>query len=216
MAESLNYQQMSKDIVRLVGGVENIQSVSHCMTRLRFVLKAESKADTASLKAMKGVLGVVSAGGQYMIILGKNLPPVFEAVQKQFNLSEGQNTSENLDADLVAEKKPLTVKSAALAVLGYVSSSVSPMITGLVAGGMLTATKNDPVSSLGTIPVGVILISQTKATILIPTIENASQRRLMMKSTPPLYFLSVKSYAVLKALWKRLIRLSFFVPSSAL
>ena len=67
MAESLNYQQMSKDIVRLVGGVENIQSVSHCMTRLRFVLKAESKADTASLKAMKGVLGVVSAGGQYMI-----------------------------------------------------------------------------------------------------------------------------------------------------
>ena len=137
MAESLNYQQISKAIVRLVGGVENIQSVSHCMTRLRFVLKTESKADTASLKAMKGVLGVVSAGGQYMIILGKNLPPVFEAVQKQFNLSEGQNTSENLDADLVAEKKPLTVKSAALAVLGYVSSSVSPMITGLVAGGML-------------------------------------------------------------------------------
>ena len=137
MAESFNYQQMSKDIVRLVGGVENIQSVSHCMTRLRFVLKAESKADTNSLKAMKGVLGVVSAGGQYMIILGKNLPPVFEAVQKQFNLSEGQNTNENLDADLIAEKKPLTPKSAVLAVLGYVSSSVSPMITGLVAGGML-------------------------------------------------------------------------------
>ena len=137
MAEKLNYQQMASDIVKLVGGTENIQSVSHCMTRLRFILKSEDKADTAAIKKMPGVLGVVSAGGQYMVVLGKNLPPIFEAVQKQFNLTEGQNTDENLDKDLVAEKKPLTVKSAALAVLGYVSASVTPMITGLVAGGML-------------------------------------------------------------------------------
>lgn len=137
MAETLNFQQMATEIVQLVGGTGNIQSVSHCMTRLRFVLKSEDKADTAAIKKIKGVLGVVSAGGQYMVVLGKNLPPVFEAVQKQFNLTEGQNTDENLDKDLVQEKKPLTLKSAALAVLGYVSSAVSPMITGLVAGGML-------------------------------------------------------------------------------
>lgn len=137
MAEQLNFQQMAADIVQLVGGTGNIQSVSHCMTRLRFVLKSEDKADTAAIKKIKGVLGVVSAGGQYMVVLGKNLPPVFEAVQKQFNLTEGKNTDENLDKDLEPEKKPLTVKSAAMAVLGYVSASVSPMITGLVAGGML-------------------------------------------------------------------------------
>lgn len=137
MAETLNFQQMAADIVQLVGGTGNIQSVSHCMTRLRFVLKSEDKADTAAIKKIKGVLGVVSAGGQYMVVLGKNLPPVFEAVQKQFNLTEGENSDENLDKDLVPEKKPLTAKSAAMAVLGYVSASVSPMITGLVAGGML-------------------------------------------------------------------------------
>lgn len=137
MAEQLNFQQMAADIVQLVGGTENIQSVSHCMTRLRFVLKSEDKADTAAIKKIKGVLGVVSAGGQYMVVLGKNLPPVFEAVQKQFNLTEGKNTDENLDKDLPAEKKPLTVQSAAMAVLGYVSAAVSPMISGLVAGGML-------------------------------------------------------------------------------
>lgn len=147
MAEQLNFQQMATDIVRLVGGTDNIQSVSHCMTRLRFVLKAESKADTEAIKKIKGVLGVITAGGQYMVVLGKNLPPIFEAVQKQFNLAEGRNTDENLDKgrntdenpdeNLTEEKKPLTPKTALLAALGYVSSSVSPMITGLVAGGML-------------------------------------------------------------------------------
>lgn len=71
MAEKFDPAQAAADIVRLVGGTENISSLGHCMTRLRFVLNDESKADTEALRAVKGVLGTVSAGGQYMVILGK-------------------------------------------------------------------------------------------------------------------------------------------------
>ena len=133
MAEKLNYTQMAHDIVQLVGGAENVVSLGHCMTRLRFVLKDESRADTKRIKAVKGVLGVVSAGGQYMVILGQNLLPVYETAIRDFHLNAGAETTENLDA----KKQPLTPKTAVLGALGYVSGAVASMLPGLVAGGML-------------------------------------------------------------------------------
>ena len=72
------------EIVRLVGGKENINSVAHCMTRLRFVVKDLKKADQEALKKVPGVLGVIYAGGQLMVVLGKNLLPVYETVVKDF------------------------------------------------------------------------------------------------------------------------------------
>lgn len=133
MAEKLNYTQMAHDIVQLVGGAENVVSLGHCMTRLRFVLKDESRADTEQIKTVKGVLGVVSAGGQYMVILGQNLLPVYETAIRDFHLNAGAETTENLDA----KKQPLTPKTAVLGALGYVSGAVASMLPGLVAGGML-------------------------------------------------------------------------------
>lgn len=133
MADKLNYKQMAADIVEKVGGPSNVKSLGHCMTRLRFILKDESKADAETIQKMKGVIGVVSAGGQFMVILGQNLLPVYEAAVKDFNLNTGATTTENLDK----EKEPLTLKKAGREVLGYISASVNPLVTGLVAGGML-------------------------------------------------------------------------------
>lgn len=131
----MDYKKLAADIVTNVGGVENIKIVSHCMTRLRFNLKDVKKADKENLEDLDGVLGVVYAGGQYMVILGKNLLPVFEVVTKEFALQTGETVDEQLD-DL-KEKEPLTFKGVLNAVLGYVSSSVTPLIPGLIAGGML-------------------------------------------------------------------------------
>lgn len=111
MAAKLDYRQMAIDIVRLVGGAENVSFLGHCMTRLRFILKDESRADGEAIKNIKGVLGVVSAGGQFMVILGQNLVPVYEAAIKEFGLNAGTKTTENLDK----KKEPLTLKSAGLA-----------------------------------------------------------------------------------------------------
>ena len=135
MAQKLDYKQMAADIIGLVGGPDNVNSLGHCMTRLRFILKDESKAQADEIKKIKGVLGVVSAGGQFMVILGQNLLPVYESAVKDFNLTAGAATDENPDA--IKVKEPLTPKTAALGVLGFISASVTPMIAGLVAGGML-------------------------------------------------------------------------------
>ena len=135
MADKLDYEQMANDIVMAVGGPDNIKTVAHCMTRIRFVLKKEADANTTTVKAIPGVLGVVSGGasGEYMVILGQHLLPVFEAVQKKFNLSAAANVDENLDT----VKKPFTISGAISDTIGFVAASVTPCVPGLIAGGML-------------------------------------------------------------------------------
>lgn len=135
MAQKLNYEQMADDIIRLVGGKENVQSLGHCMTRLRFLLKDDKKADGEAIKAIGGVIGVVNAGGQFMVILGQNLLPVYDAAIKRHGLNAGAAIEENQDG--LSKKEPLTLKSAGLAALGYVSASVTALLPGLIAGGML-------------------------------------------------------------------------------
>lgn len=78
-----DYSELAKDIVAHVGGKENVNNVRHCVTRLRFVLKDESKADTDYLKQRDGVVTVVKAGGQYQVVIGNHVPDVYAAVLDQ-------------------------------------------------------------------------------------------------------------------------------------
>ncbi len=84
-----DYTDLATDIVAHVGGKENISSLKHCITRLRFGLKDESKADTDYLKARDGVVTVVQAGGQYQVVIGNHVPDVYAAVQKVAGISGG-------------------------------------------------------------------------------------------------------------------------------
>ncbi len=131
----MDHKQLASDIIRLVGTESNIKSVTHCMTRLRFILKDVSKADKDALQNLKGVLGVVYNGGQYMVILGQNLLPVYESVVRDYNITADAPIDENLDEN--QEKEPWGIKRVGAEALGYVSASVSYLIPGLVAGGML-------------------------------------------------------------------------------
>ena len=65
-----DYPQFAAEIVAAVGGKENIVSVTHCMTRLRFVLADESIVKDDEVKKINGVMGVVHGGGQYQIPIG--------------------------------------------------------------------------------------------------------------------------------------------------
>ncbi|MFC5631828.1 MULTISPECIES: beta-glucoside-specific PTS transporter subunit IIABC [Streptococcus] len=71
------YTELVTDILEHVGGKENINSVKHCVTRLRFQLKDESKADDDYLKQRDGVVTVVKAGGQYQVVIGNHVPDVY-------------------------------------------------------------------------------------------------------------------------------------------
>lgn len=130
----MDYHKLGKEIVQNVGGPNNIESLTHCMTRLRFVLKDVSKANKEALEDIKEVVGVVYAGGQYMVILGPNLIPTFEAINKDFNLATTSPVDENLDEP---KKEKLTWKTAGSKTLSFIQASVTPMIPGLIAGGML-------------------------------------------------------------------------------
>lgn len=132
----MDYKKLAADIVKNVGGPENIQVVNHCMTRLRFNLVDVSKANKEALEDLNGVLGVVYAGEQYMVILGQNLIPTYEAVIKDFDLTAGASVDENLD-NLDKKKEPLTWKNVGTKLIGFISASVTPLIPGLIAGGML-------------------------------------------------------------------------------
>nr|WP_251126812.1 MULTISPECIES: beta-glucoside-specific PTS transporter subunit IIABC [unclassified Exiguobacterium] len=71
---------MAETIVQHVGGKENVKSVFHCATRLRFKLKDESKASAATLKQQDGIITVVQSGGQFQVVIGNNVPYVYKEV----------------------------------------------------------------------------------------------------------------------------------------
>ncbi|SHJ07899.1 PTS system beta-glucoside-specific IIA component, Glc family (TC 4.A.1.2.6)/PTS system beta-glucoside-specific IIB component, Glc family (TC 4.A.1.2.6)/PTS system beta-glucoside-specific IIC component, Glc family (TC 4.A.1.2.6) [Clostridium cavendishii DSM 21758] len=90
----MKYEQLSKDIVKNVGGKENINSLTHCITRLRFKLKDESKANTDVLKSMDGVVTVIKSGGQYQVVIGNHVPDVFKDLVQITGLANDSNGEE--------------------------------------------------------------------------------------------------------------------------
>ncbi|WP_215113615.1 beta-glucoside-specific PTS transporter subunit IIABC [Exiguobacterium sp. s63] len=74
------YKQLAETIVQHVGGKENVKSVFHCATRLRFKLKDESKANATKLKEQDGIITVVQSGGQFQVVIGNNVPYVYKEV----------------------------------------------------------------------------------------------------------------------------------------
>ena len=67
------YQDDVQALLRLVGGKENIQAVSHCMTRMRFVLVDPSKADTKQIERLSSVKGTFTQAGQFQVIIGNDV-----------------------------------------------------------------------------------------------------------------------------------------------
>lgn len=76
----MSYQKLAKEIIELVGGKENVNSVSHCVTRLRFKLKDEGKANTEALNNHEGVVTVKKSAGQYQVVIGNHVPDVYKEV----------------------------------------------------------------------------------------------------------------------------------------
>lgn len=74
------YDGLAQTIVKNVGGQGNIVSLTHCVTRLRFHLKDESKANTAALNNTDGIVTVIRSGGQYMLVIGRHVTDVYDAV----------------------------------------------------------------------------------------------------------------------------------------
>ena len=88
------YGELAKEIVKNVGGKENVNSLTHCITRLRFKLKDESKANDDVIKNMDGVVTVMKSGGQYQVVIGNHVPEVYADVMPLLGMEEGNADAE--------------------------------------------------------------------------------------------------------------------------
>ncbi|MEK4216785.1 MULTISPECIES: beta-glucoside-specific PTS transporter subunit IIABC [unclassified Bacillus (in: firmicutes)] len=118
----MDYDKLSRDILQLVGGEENVQRVIHCMTRLRFNLYDNSKADRSQLEQLPGVMGTNISGEQFQIIIGNDVPKVYQAILQNSSLSDEKS------AGTSGQKK--NVLSAVFDVISGVFTPILPAIAG--------------------------------------------------------------------------------------
>ncbi|APQ60863.1 beta-glucoside-specific PTS transporter subunit IIABC [Paenibacillus sp. FSL M7-0802] len=123
-------KELSKKIVTLVGGEENVNSVFHCATRLRFKLNDRTKADKAALEATPGVITVVESSGQFQVVIGNNVGQVFEHMMAETNLQDADNP--NAKKEESSEKTNFLGKA-----VDIISSIFSPILGALAGAGLL-------------------------------------------------------------------------------
>lgn len=126
----MKYQKLCDEIITKVGGRDNVLDVSHCITRLRFHLKDESLAQTNELKATKGVVDVIQAGGQYQVVIGATV----EAVYNDLVQIGGFDSKPALDIDEGDDVKKGDPFSRLLAII---SEILQPVLGVLMAGGFI-------------------------------------------------------------------------------
>ena len=125
----MNYKELAEIILKNVGGEDNIKSFTHCATRLRFVLKDESSANGKALKAQKGIMGVVSSGGQYQVVIGSDVPNVYRELKALVNFEVGETGGDSREDG----------KSGFVKVLETISGIFTPIIPAITGAGILKA-----------------------------------------------------------------------------
>ncbi len=132
-----NYQETARSVLDAVGGPSNVQSITHCMTRLRFVLKDFGIPQDEEVKKINGVLGVARSGGQYQVIIGTTVPKVYDEILKQGSFDAALQpapTTENVE-----EQKKLTSKEVGKEIIGFMASCMTPLIPVMLAGGLFSS-----------------------------------------------------------------------------
>ena len=122
------YDGLARIIIQNVGGKSNIKSITHCITRLRFKLKDESKANTDILKNTDGIVTVIQSGGQYQVVIGNHVPDVYDVVCEHAGIS---------GAAPVADDGPAEKMSPGAALIDIISGVFQPLLSVLCAAGII-------------------------------------------------------------------------------
>lgn len=131
----MDYNELGKQILKDVGGPSNVKSITHCVTRVRFVLNDESKADDNSVKNLNGVLQLVKQGGQYQVVIGPSVEKVYDAILKAGNFPDSVIGGGNSQAATSKEEEKGWFSKA----LGLVASLFTPVLGLLCGAGMIKA-----------------------------------------------------------------------------
>ena len=182
----MDSRKVASELIELSGGTSNIKNVTHCSTRLRFIIKDKSAVEVEAIKKCEGVLGVVFTTDELQMVFGKNVIPVYTEASKIYEAAgnkAGGVVPDEAPAKKSGKAEKKSAKTIANNVVGFVSASVTPLIPGLVSGGMLK----------------VFLLL---ATLAYPAFKDASAYTLLSQlANVPFYFMPVfVAYGVAKKL----------------
>ncbi len=133
-AENMTYETLCNAIIMGVGGKDNVTDVSHCVTRLRFHLKDESKADVEVLRSAKGVIDVVRGANQYQVVVGPQVEEIYRELCEIGGFSVRAAIDVNEDPDLTDTRGDPFSR-----LLGLISSIFQPILGTLMAGGFIVS-----------------------------------------------------------------------------
>lgn len=163
---AVDNEKIAEEVLARVGGKENVQSATHCMTRLRMTFNDKAKVNDVAIKNIKGVLGINWAGDQLQVIIGQNVPKVYDAVVA-LGVRGGGAIDENLDDK---PKEKLTAKKVFNAILDYCSGSMVPLIPLLMGGGLFRTVA----AVLGPTMLGLLSADDPTYIFLYTTLYEAS------------------------------------------
>lgn len=123
---------IAEQVLKAVGGKENVNTVTHCMTRLRFILKDDEQANTEEINKIDGVIKTIKAGGQTQVVIGPNVDKVYAEVCRLGDFEVKDTVAEDLDS----EKGKLTIKNVLNNIMGAVSGSLVPVLPALIGAGI--------------------------------------------------------------------------------
>jgi beta-glucoside PTS system EIICBA component len=126
----MDYKQLGRDVLELVGGKENVAMLTHCATRLRFEFRDPSKVKAGQIEQLPGVISVVDKGGQFQVIVGNEVQQAFREIQKQIGTApeKGNNHGPR------KEKKGWISRF-----ISVISTTFTPMIPAIIGAGMIKA-----------------------------------------------------------------------------
>ncbi|RHN00122.1 PTS transporter subunit EIIC [Dielma fastidiosa] len=128
----MNFKETAPKIIEYLGGKENIKTHTHCMTRLRFVLNDDAKADEEALKALKGVKGIVKQGGMFQVIIGVEVEQLYNEILPLLPDAEAAPVVENLNAEDKKESKMNQI-------FAFISGCITPTLPVLIGSGLISA-----------------------------------------------------------------------------
>ena len=128
------YSQDAKKLLELVGGRENIKAVSHCVTRMRFVLFDESKANTEEIEKLKSVKGSFTQAGQYQVIIGNEVDLFYNDFKEVSGLEGVSKEQAKVDAK--------SNQTALQRIMSTLAEIFAPIIPAIVVGGLILGFRN--------------------------------------------------------------------------
>ncbi len=121
----MNFENQASEIIKYIGGEENILGLTHCATRLRFTLKDDEIVDVEKIKTIKGVLGVAKNGGQFQIIIGNEVPKAFAAINAKIHITQSEDKKISKDTKL-SER-----------LFDFIASIFTPILPAIIGAGLV-------------------------------------------------------------------------------